>query len=221
MNRITGRYFNEAYWTNGTRSGYTIHNFFRGDHLHQAKALTLQALYQEAEKYLIAGCARGWVVEELVKLDIDAYGFDISKWAVKHSPDVIKDRLNASNGLNPNLYKEGVFDVVATFETAEHIQADDVVDWFLNLFYWLKPGGKLFATICLGHNNIRGVDDNDKSHQTLYSRIWWEDLLSRVGFVMDQETSDKTNNIIVKTKEREMNLLEEMGWHLFAWEKPL
>lgn len=224
MSKIRATYFNEDYWTNGSRSGYTVHNFFRGDHLHQAKALTLNELYRPVgliDSWLIAGCARGWVVEELVKLDIDAYGFDISKWAIKHSPNIIKERLEASSGLNQKLYKENDFDVIATFETAEHIEADDVAIWFENLYYWLKPGGKLFATICLGHNNIRGVDDNDKSHQTLRPRIWWENVLLKIGFEHDGKSFDKCSGIVVETKEREINLLAEMGWHLFIWEKPV
>jgi len=218
MKKVGAGYFNRQYWLDGTKSGYSQYSFFRGDHLHQAKALMLQALYG-GRKWLIAGCARGWTVEQLLNLDIDVYGFDISKWAVKNSPDIARDRLAVSNGLDVSLYNLCSFDVIATFETTEHIHSDDISVWLKNLHAWLRPGGKLFATVCLGSDDIRGIDDNDKSHQTLRTRSWWNDEIENAGFVQDDKTYTKALGTVVTTKEREINIVEEMDWNIFAYEK--
>jgi cyclopropane fatty-acyl-phospholipid synthase-like methyltransferase len=218
--KITKGYYDREYWEDGTKSGYTKHSFFRGDHLHQAKALSLTTAYGGDGKWLVAGCARGWAVEQLCNIGVDAYGFDISKWAIKHSPEELSDRLIITDGLKRKVYDDNIFDVVATFETTEHIAENDIGLWLENIYFWMKDGGHFLATICTGHNTIRGIDDNDLSHQTLRNRLWWENLLEETGFIEEDGVPDRLLDIEVTTKERTFNLFREMGWHIFAWQKP-
>ena len=42
-----------------------------------------------ATRVLDAGCARGFVVEALRELDVDAEGVDASRWAVAHAPRAV------------------------------------------------------------------------------------------------------------------------------------
>ena len=217
--KIKANYFNEDYWTKGNKSGYTVYSFFRGDHIHQEKATLLNELYGP-EKILIAGCARGWTVDELSKLGVDSYGFDISKWAIKHSPESTNRRLVATDGMKATTYNEGMFDVVASFEVAEHVHSSDVPVWLANQYSWLGVGGKLFATICTGNNDVRGIEDNDESHQTLRDREWWEERFNEAGFVWDQESFEKSRIVEAGTKENGVNVAVRMGWHVFTWSKP-
>jgi cyclopropane fatty-acyl-phospholipid synthase-like methyltransferase len=219
------RYFDKKYWTTGKVSGYTPTNYNREDYMNEAKASFLTTLYGGEGKWLEAGCAFGWTVECLCKLGVDACGFDISKYAVKNSPDELDGRIKCSDGLDRGLWDEEEFDILVSFETAEHVHISNVDTWLGNLVYWLKPGGKVLMTICLGNDNIRGLDDNDKSHQTLQPRIWWEDKLENLGLVISQETFDKAHSIVVNTEEMQIrgepeNIVQKYGLHVFAWRKP-
>ena len=96
-----------------------VNIFDRNDYLNEAKAVFLTRLYGGSGKWLEAGCAFGWVVEQLKMIDVDAYGFDISKHSIKNSP--VKDYVKCSNGLKTNLYEKESFNVIFSFETAEHV----------------------------------------------------------------------------------------------------
>lgn len=226
MNKITHKYFDKVYWEKGTKSGYTIQGYNQGDYLNEAKACLLTSVYGVDGVWLEAGCAFGWVVEQLMlKYGVNVYGFDISKYSIKHCPGVVKSGLKQSDGLHLGLYEQNSFDIIYSFETAEHVAEQNVYWWIDSLYKWLKPGGKLFMTICLGHNNIRGLDDNDESHQTLQSRIWWEDYLAKTGFVQDDKSYARALTTVVETEEMSIrgtpeNLIEKYNLHLFTWEKP-
>lgn len=227
MRKITGRYFDKDYWTTGKKSGYKANEYTIHDYMNEAKADFLVKLYGDTGIWLEAGCAFGWTVEQLMVHDQHCYvyGFDISKYAIKNAPETICSGLQCSDGLNPKIYAPGFYDIIYSFETAEHVAEQDVQQWIDNLYYWLKPGGKLFMTICLGHNNIRGLDDNDESHQTLQTRIWWEDRIRDAGFIIDEESYSKAQVIEVATEEMLERgtpeiLMPHYGLHVFAWEKP-
>lgn len=225
MKKVKQKYFNEEYWTGGTRSGYTPSCYNQEDYMNEAKASFLTQLYGGDGSWLEAGCAFGWVVEQLVEVGVDAYGFDISKHAIKNSPEELNGRVKCSDGLEIKLWEPGVFGKIVSFETAEHVCESDVDTWLSNLEFWLRPGGKLFLTICLGHDNIRGLEDNDLSHQTLQPREWWETKLLNCGLEIDQEAFDKAQEIEVYTEEMQIRgkrekIIQEYGLHIFAWEKP-
>ncbi len=223
--KVGARYFNKDYWTTGKKSGYNPSRYNRGDYMNEAKAVFLTSLYGGDGCWLEVGCAFGWVVEHLVDLGVDAYGYDISKYAIRNSPEEIKHRLKCSDGLDARLWNPEQFDVIVSFETAEHVPMLNAGTWLYNLASWLKPGGKLFLTICLGSDNIRGLEDNDLSHQTLQPRIWWEDYLEQKGLVKSDEAFSWAHSIVVETKEMSIrgtpeNIIEKYGLHIFAWEKP-
>lgn len=222
MRKITHRYFDEEYWTAKTKSGYNTTTYNADDYIHEAKAELLTGLFDKDGKWLEAGCAYGWVVHELIKLGVNAEGFDISKYAIKHSPEETPHRIIQSDGLKYNLYSENLFDVVYSFETAEHVAQKDCMLWLSNLSRWLKPGGVLFMTICLGNHNFRGLDDPDESHQTLQTREWWDNYLGIVSLVENTTIFDRAMNTVVCTPKmlgRKENLLKKYNMHLFVRDK--
>jgi len=121
MKKIGARYFNEEYWIGGTKSGYTPSCYNREDYMNEAKAIFLTRLYGGDGQWLEAGCAFGWVVEQLRNIDVDVYGYDISKYSIKNCPSEIKHHLKCSDGLDIKLWHPESFDVIVSFETAEHV----------------------------------------------------------------------------------------------------
>lgn len=59
----------------------------------------MQARYSVAgRKVLILGCAYGYTVEALFGLGVDAYGLDISAYAVSRAPGSVASRIRQGNG---------------------------------------------------------------------------------------------------------------------------
>lgn len=223
--KITHKYFDEVYWMKPhTKSGYSPQEgYTRDEYAPGATAEFLTKLFGTEGKWLEAGCAFGWVVERLL-MDhgVDTYGFDISKYSIKNAPKEIDFAIKQADGLKVTEYPVAAFDVIYSIETAEHIHQDDVPAWLSNLYKWMKPGGKLFMTICVGNNNLRGLDDIDLSHQTLQPRQWWENELLKVGFLHDGE---KYAEAVKTTLEHSdiadpFNARNYFQWHIFVWRKP-
>jgi hypothetical protein len=71
---------------------------------------------------LDAGCAMGLLVEQFVKRGVDAYGIDISSFAISHAPEVVRDRL-AVGSLTKSLPRH--YDLITCIEVIEHLPSAD------------------------------------------------------------------------------------------------
>jgi len=68
--------------------------------------------------FLDAGCALGFLVEQLRVLGVDARGFDISEFAISSAPEALKPFLSLAS-LADEI--EGTFDVISCIEVLEHL----------------------------------------------------------------------------------------------------
>ena len=75
---------------------------------------------------LDAGCASGYLVEALRDLGVEAYGIDISEYAIHSAREDIKEYLNVQS-LTENLPQSfpKFYDLVVTIEVLEHLYAED------------------------------------------------------------------------------------------------
>lgn len=219
MRKITGKYFNKDYWmTKGKRSGYSPQQgYTRQDFQWEAIAVMLRDIFGDDKKYLEAGCAFGWIVEWFVKDGIQVCGFDISQYAIEHAPLLAKGWVICLDGFDLP-YGDNVFDVLYTLETVEHIAPDDVDRWWRELYRVLKPGAQVFAAVCVGNDNKRGVDDIDKSHQTLQPIEWWYEKLSELGFTADKDLEQELYKHKVKTNrlDEPLCLAEYYDWRILG-----
>lgn len=72
-------------------------------------------------RVLDAGCARGFVVEALRELDVDAEGIDASRWAISHASRSVAPYVRRANLTRRLPFPSESFDVVAVLETLEHV----------------------------------------------------------------------------------------------------
>lgn len=128
------------------------------------------------------GCAHGYLVRHLRRRGVEAWGADISAYALDNAPkdaapylwqfDLTEDNAGVIPG-HP-------FDRLTCYETLEHIPEEQVERALWSLFECLKPGGVGLLTIC---TDDRPGWESDPTHVTIRPRAWWADRLALAGFV--------------------------------------
>jgi len=107
---------------------------------------------------LDVGCAKGYLVEVLRELGVDAHGSDISRFAVEHAaPGALGFvRIGDVCGSRGLPYKNGEFDLVTALETLEHLPPTVVPVALAELRR--VCGGVVYATIPSFGQNPAGYD---------------------------------------------------------------
>lgn len=140
---------------------------------------------------LSIGCALGNVVYWLNKLGINAFGVDISEYAIKHSH--VPDRVMLADITEKIPFPDGHFDYVFSRETLEHIAEEEIPQVLKEIFRVMKPGG---VGLLSPANNfcdkeakkqVQGNDSADISHICVKSPYWWAKRCEEAGFTIDYE----------------------------------
>jgi hypothetical protein len=121
---------------------------------------------------LDAGCAMGLLVEQLVQRGVDAYGVDISEFAISKAPDAVRDRVRVHSLTEPI---DGRFDLVVCIEVLEHLARDD--------------SEKAMDNLCAASDTIlfssSPLDYAEATHVNVHPPEVWSEMFSRRGFYRD------------------------------------
>ena len=80
---------------------------------------------KKGDKILDVGVAKGYLVYDLVNEEMDAYGIDISKYAIECSPPEIRDRLFVNDARNLHIFKDKEFNLVISINTIHNLKEDE------------------------------------------------------------------------------------------------
>ena len=148
--------------------------------IHQVKVKHILAR-QPRGKLLDIGCAFGYIVKRLRDKGIDAWGIDISQYALSRAPEEAKPYLK--HGSADNLpWPDKYFDMVVTFGVLEHL-ASEILPKAVSEIKRVASRGIIAVT--------PGDDpyfDNDITHQTKQPLSWW-----RTQFPADFEVRSDAN----------------------------
>ena len=78
--------------------------------------------YLPVERTLDVGCATGFVVEALRELGLDAWGTDLSYYAVEHPAHGAQGRLRQGDLMKGLPFADGEFELITCLETLEHME---------------------------------------------------------------------------------------------------
>jgi len=141
--------FDEAYFVGGTKSNYEDYRELepaidRGFMPVVRQYADYCAAGKAPRAYLDVGCAMGFYVERLASLGWQAFGVDISEYAVEQG------RLRGVEGLlvgraDDLPYADDSFDFVTSIDVIEHVDAGSAAAMVEEIRRVLRPGGLSFV----------------------------------------------------------------------------
>ena len=127
-----------------------------------------------ARRALDVGCASGPLVSALLEEGVDAYGIDVSQYAIERSP--VRERLRWVDILSePFPFPDQSFDFVTSIETLEHLHEVDRV--LREIHRVLRPGGLCYIAAPVTNQ----WPNYDETHVTILSRAQWAGRLCAAG----------------------------------------
>jgi SAM-dependent methyltransferase len=177
--------YDEDYYERGISSGKSGYDNYKW-----LPELTIKFAYQLIKnldlkphnKVLDFGCAKGFVVKALRLLDIDAYGCDISNYAISNSDMEVKEYCKLIRGKIPFELK---FNWVIAKDVLEHLHEEELGNV---LRYISEVSEKLFVIVPLGDNNKFTVPQYnfDVTHKLAKTEEWWTKKFNSYGWTVDK-----------------------------------
>jgi len=172
--------FNEDYYEAGVETGVSLYSNYRW-----IPELTIPFAAHICEllgvrwgqTVLDFGCAKGYLVYALRLLHREAYGVDISDYALARAPQGISPYLRHDIG---GLGRR-TFDWIIAKDVLEHIPTPQLHKTLLDL---RKASKKMFVIVPLGSEGSYVVPamHNDATHEICEDLTWWTDRLTDAGF---------------------------------------
>lgn len=123
---------------------------------------------------LDAGCAMGFLVEALHKRGVDAYGVDISEYAISKVDDSVRDRCRAASLTEPFPRR---YDLITCIEVVEHIPPAEIE--------------QVIANLCSATDRLllstTPADYGEATHLNVQQPEAWSAMLAAHGFFRDVE----------------------------------
>lgn len=167
--------FDEDYYLRGASSGKSLYVDYRW-----MPSLTMTMVRHIADhldiemtdRVLDFGCARGYVVRAFVELGYDAYGIDISEWAITNCDDAVKDRVSLASPITSNLVGH---DWITCKDCLEHIPEEDIMAQLLGLASSARKGVFIVVPLSNSIDQPYVVPDYEKdiTHQIRWPMLAW------------------------------------------------
>ena len=122
--RISKQY-GEMYFDGPRDYGYGGYNY-DGRWVPVAKDIVEHFNLKSGDKVLDIGCGKGFLVKDLLALGIDAYGLDISEYALMHCETEVVARIHQGSG-DHLPFPDGSFDCVLSLNTIHNFTRERAV----------------------------------------------------------------------------------------------
>lgn len=185
---VTPESFSEAYYERGVSeglSGYTNYRWLPHYSLPFANELKRRYLgRRDGESVLDFGCAKGFLVKAFRLLNVAAFGYDISEYAVANADPKAAPYCSTKMGVG---YTS--LDLIVAKDVCEHIPYEFIESKMRMLRdYLFSPIARLVITVPLataGQYRIREFE-LDRTHVIREDEEWWIELGNRAGLTCEE-----------------------------------
>ena len=175
--------YNKDYYENGVAkgiSGYDNYRWIPELTYPMAYSICKNLKIKKKDKVLEFGCAHGFLVKALNDFKIDAYGVDVSSYAISKVDPSIKNKINLlkKNNIKNSLIKMNIkfnFDHIISKDVFEHIQPSELKKILKEMSKITK---NLFVVVPLGDKGKYRIKsyEGDKTHIIAENETWWKKL---------------------------------------------
>lgn len=177
-------FFDEDYFENGIvaeKSCYINYHWMPELTIRMAHKIIKHLGLKQGDKVLDYGCAKGFLVKALRILDIDAFGCDISQYAIsKVDPEVRNVCKLMRNGTTIPFRQK--FDWIISKDVFEHIQEKDIDEILRNSRQLTE---RMFHVIPMADKSGKLIIPEyelDKSHILKKDLEWWKKKFESTGW---------------------------------------
>jgi ubiquinone/menaquinone biosynthesis C-methylase UbiE len=129
-------------------------------------------------KLLDVGCGEGYHVRDAIEEGIDAYGIDISSYALENALYSVKDKITFGS-ITEIPFADDEFDLITAFDVIEHIHPKDTLNAIAEIQRVLKYGGLVIITT---PSCNFGDWVSDLTHINVRPPKFWKLILEEHGF---------------------------------------
>jgi len=159
--------YDEAYFEGGLNSHYAS---YRQDGVAPCRELA-RAIFElfQPTSTLEAGCALGFTVKALRELDVAAFGYDISEWAVReaNSPFILRFDISQETISEK-------FDLVFAYDVLQHISLEEVEFALRNLW---NACSRYLVVVPAMYPAGANADPRESTNRIFRDREWWKSLI--------------------------------------------
>jgi len=167
--------YDEEYFEMGTVTGKSCYSNY-----HWMPEKTIRAVHylieymglRMGDSLLDFGCAKGYYVKAFRMLGIDAFGVDISEYAISQAPEDVRKYVGKLNGPDETFFTGRDYEWFFTKDTLEHMEVEELGNLLADAAKFFP---KAFHIIPLGNgtNFYCPENNNDTTHQIRETYDWW------------------------------------------------
>lgn len=216
---LSAEFFNEKYWERGggDKPGYAGLATLEGMNRDMAREFVPIFGLAKGAKLLDLGCGGGYFVRSLLDLGIDAWGIDVSEYAIRQGRELydLRDRIFVGSVHDLSRWKDETFDFIYSQQVFEHLPEEFTINLVKECFRVHKPGGHMWAGLVLRSYDIpadQKVSDRDPTHITVKHKDWWNDLFLQAGYRLCPDLE-------IRMVEQS-DIWKKLRWHQLAYYRP-
>lgn len=165
--------FTEDYYMRGPQTGlsnYENYSWLPAETLALADKLRWLLHLKDDDRVLDVGCARGYVVKALRMRGVDAWGQDISEWAVASCDPAVKNFVSTTLEMPPMHYTH-----VICKDVLEHIPLDKMKTLLETIFANVRKSALFIVPLSYSYGGryVRDEDEADSTHITRWPLENW------------------------------------------------
>jgi hypothetical protein len=184
---LSGDWYDADYFEHGLKSNWSVgYSWSSFSGLFRETASYLLEMFPEAQSYLDAGCAKGFLVRALREAGKECSGFDHSAWAISHAEDDARPFLQLAS--TDDVEMERDVDILAAFDLLSQLTEGQARSFLSRARRRTRMA--IVATITSWDGDEQECrrwlpGDRDRSHVTRRHRRWWHALFQEAGWKLD------------------------------------